>query len=177
MSYLEGAIRSTGFYKQKARRLKDFTKYLKRDYNYNLGQLLAKSKLKLRQELLSLNGIGKETADSILLYAGGKSVFVIDAYTKRICFRLGITNISDYETLRSFFENELPNSPKIYNEFHALIVALAKNYCRVKPACGDCPLRRECRYMRGLRNRQNKTFQIKRVPAKKYGPKVKKRKK
>lgn len=145
LSSLEQAIRSTGYYRQKALRLKYFTRYLKNQYNYNLKKFLAKPKLKLRKELLNLNGIGKETADSIILYAAQKPIFVIDAYTKRMSHRSGITRIDDYEGLRDFFETRLPHDINIYNEFHALIVELGKNYCRKKPLCEICPLKEWCK--------------------------------
>ncbi|MFH1783378.1 MAG: endonuclease III domain-containing protein [bacterium] len=174
---LEKAIRSSGFYRQKARRLKYFTSYLKKNYNLNMKTFICTGKEKLRKELLSLSGIGPETADSIILYAAGKPSFVIDAYTKRMCKRIGATNISDYEPLKGFFESSLPRNVKLYNEFHALIVVFVKNYCRVKPLCGKCPLKGGCRYMRGLGNRQNKTFQIKKAAKKPSIPKIRKKKK
>ncbi len=161
LRHLENITRSAGFYRQKASRIRNFTQYLRKHYNYNLNKFFAKPKMELREELLELKGIGKETADSIILYAAQKSIFVIDAYTKRMSHRLGITQIDDYENLRKFFEDRLPIDIKIYNEFHALIVELGKNYCKTKPLCYICPLKGRCKFMRGLENRQSKTFQIK----------------
>jgi len=102
--------------------------------------------LKLREMLLSVKGIGPETADDILLYAFNRKIFVIDAYTRLIFYRLGIVDESlDYETLRSFFENELHSEEiKIFNEFHALIVVHAKQVCKKKPDCERCCLGSMC---------------------------------
>jgi len=106
----------------------------------------------LREELLLLNGIGPETADSILLYAGNMPIFVVDAYTKRLCERLPLnTNIS-YDEIQKFFEDELckkyskQDLTQVYNELHAQIVILAKNYCKTKPLCNNCPLAKHCNY-------------------------------
>lgn len=95
----------------------------------------------IRDELLNVNGIGRETADSILLYAGNIPVFVIDAYTKRIFSRLKFcrSDIS-YDDLQKIFMRNLPHDTKLFNEYHALIVMLGKNYCRKKPVCDKCPL-------------------------------------
>ncbi|MFH1238639.1 MAG: endonuclease III domain-containing protein [bacterium] len=174
---LEKAVRPSGFWRQKASRLKYFTRYLKTHYDYDLDKFLVQPKMKLRRELLAMHGIGRETADSIILYAANKPVFVIDAYTKRMCHRIGVTRLRDYDELRRLFEDRLPRQTQLYNEFHALIVELAKNYCKKKPQCGNCPLKGGCRYMRGLGSRQNKIFQVKKSTGKKYIPKTKKKKK
>ena len=141
---LESLLRPTGFYRQKAGRLLLFCGWLTEKYGGKMENFLKKELVAGRRELLSLNGIGKETADSILLYAGGKPVFVIDAYTRRMCKRLGITDSKDYEELRMLFEKNLPGDVEVYKEFHALIVELCKNYCRVRPVCGHCPLSGRC---------------------------------
>ena len=141
---LEVYLKPTGFYRQKAKRLKDICSYISKEYNSNLKRLFNKETCSLRAELLSLNGIGPETADSIILYAAEKPSFVIDAYTKRICERLQLTHELDYEPLKKFFENSLPKNVEIYKEFHALIVELGKNYCKTKPVCKDCPLSEKC---------------------------------
>ena len=141
---LEVYVKPTGFYRQKARRLKDICSYISKEYNGSLKVVFNKETGSLRTELLSLNGIGPETADSIILYAAEKPSFVIDAYTKRICKRLQLTHELDYEPLKKFFENSLPKNVEIYNEFHALIVELGKNYCKTKPLCKDCPLSEKC---------------------------------
>jgi len=141
---LEVYLKPTGFYRQKAKRLKDICSYISKEYNSNLKRLFNKETCSLRAELLSLNGIGPETADSIILYAAEKPSFVIDAYTKRICKRLQLTDDLDYEPLKKFFENSLPKNVEIYKEFHALIVELGKNYCKTKPVCKNCPLSKKC---------------------------------
>lgn len=144
-------IKPSGFFNQKAVRLQNLAKFLKRKYNGDLDTFFNKDIEIIREELLGLNGIGPETADSILLYAGNKPVFVVDAYTKRICQRIPFeTNIS-YDDIQRFFQNELSKKfPKkdltrIYNELHALIVVLGKNYCKKKPVCSGCPLERFCK--------------------------------
>ena len=101
---------------------------------------------------MSLNGIGPETADSIILYAGNKSIFVVDAYTKRICERLPLDTNITYQEIQQFFQKDLCNKfsnqdiPKVYNELHAQIVILAKNYCKKNPECDKCPLNKYCSY-------------------------------
>lgn len=100
----------------------------------------------MRAELLATRGIGPETADSMLLYAGGRPVFVVDAYTRRIGGRVGWLGASwEYDRVRAFFEDALPRSVPVYQEAHALFVALAKAHCRTKPVCEGCPLRSGCR--------------------------------
>ena len=144
---LQELIRPSGFFKQKAKRLKDFTEYLKNNYQGNLDNFFDRDINTIREELLSLNGIGPETADSIILYAGNLPIFVVDAYTKRICERLPFnTNIS-YNEIQQFFQKNLSKKyssqdiPKVYNELHAQIVILAKNYCKKNPECDKCPLK------------------------------------
>ncbi|MBU0502701.1 MAG: endonuclease, partial [Candidatus Margulisbacteria bacterium] len=94
----------------------------------------------LREKLLGVHGIGPETADSILLYALDKPTFVVDAYTRRIGQRLGLFNFDDYNKVKEFFENNLPRKVKLYNEYHALLVALGKYFCKPRPKCDQCPL-------------------------------------
>ncbi len=141
---LEKIIRPAGYFHQKAERLKGACKYIYKNYGEDLGKLFSKSVLKLREELLSLKGLGPETVDSIILYAAQKPIFVIDAYTKRMAHRLGITHLDKYEDLRKYFEEHLPNGLELYQEFHALIVELGKNYCKTKPHCQPCPLNKMC---------------------------------
>jgi len=146
MRKLEKCVRPTGFYKQKARRLRKLALYLEGKYNGSLQILFSKPLDEARDELLSLGGIGPETADSILLYAGGELIFPIDAYTKRVYERLGITG-SDYSKLQQFFHSNLPRDLEVYKEMHALIVELAKKYCRKnEPICSECPLKEECSF-------------------------------
>jgi len=104
---LEQLIKPSGFYKIKAQRLKNFLDYFLKEYNGKTEKMTEDNTIKIRKELLNINGIGKETADSTLLYALNKEIFVIDAYTKRIFFRLGIVDTNDYEKLRELFENSL----------------------------------------------------------------------
>ncbi len=141
---LKKIIRPAGFYNQKAERLKIFSKFV-----LKFGSLESFLKNVKREELLKLKGIGPETADSILLYAGNRAYFVVDAYTKRVFSRFGFIDVNEkYETIRKFFEENLPRDVEIYKEFHALIVELAKNFCRKKPVCDRCPLLEMCLYTR-----------------------------
>lgn len=149
---LEKMIQPSGFYKQKSERLKRFCKYLDKNYDSDLNKFFNRDTNVIRNELLSLNGIGNETADSILLYAGEKLKFVIDAYTKRMCERTGIINAKNYDELQDFFEKNLPKSIELYKEFHALIVELGKNFCWKKPGCNGCPLENICIYCKFFQN-------------------------
>ena len=100
----------------------------------------------LRRELLGVPGIGPESADSILLYALGRPVFVVDAYTRRVLHRHRLLRRdADYEEVRAFFERHLPSDPRLFNEYHALLVAVGKEYCRSRPRCEECPLRFDLR--------------------------------
>lgn len=145
-SSLERRIKPAGYFRQKTRKLKAFVNHL---FAYRKGQLkrlFSQSIPELRKELLSIHGIGPETADSIILYAAGKPSFVVDAYTKRIGHRLGLFKYNKYDEIKAFFERNLPRSVKIYNEFHALLVELGKRFCRKKPLCKLCALRRLCQF-------------------------------
>ena len=137
-------IRSSGYFRQKARKLKAFVQFLQKQYAGSLTKMFQTPTLKLRDQLLAIWGIGPETADSILLYAGGHPVFVVDAYTRRMLERHSlIDGKSTYEEIRALFEHQLPRDARIYNEFHALIVHTGKNYCRANnPNCAACPLQR-----------------------------------
>lgn len=138
-------IRPSGYYNQKADRLKDFAEYFLKNYDSKIGSLFAKPLRSARNELLSLKGIGPETADSMLLYAGNKLTFVVDAYTLRIGQRLGWFKDKNYSCIKDFFENNLPGSVELYKEFHSLIVALGKHFCRKIPNCVGCPLKNNCK--------------------------------
>jgi len=127
---LEDLVRCTGFFRQKAKRLKAVSTFF-----YENPYILDKPVEELRETLLSLNGIGKETADSIVLYAANKPKFVIDAYTKRICSCVGIDG--DYGALQSLFESSIPKDVPLYKEFHALIVEYGKQFCG-KKRCSEC---------------------------------------
>lgn len=149
---LRSLVQPSGFFYQKARRLKLFASYIHIHYHNDFQKFFSRNSSEIRQELLMLQGIGGETADSMLLYAGNHPVFVIDAYTKRICKRLPLKGLDDsYSSIQHFFEYELKLIfPKkklvsIYKEFHALLVELAKNYCWKKnPNCNLCPLTKLC---------------------------------
>ena len=136
-------IRSSRFYNQKAEKLKNFTDYLFSNYNGSLNKMFAVDTEKLRKELLDIKGIGRETADSILLYAGKKPSFVSDAYTKRFLERYGLLNgLSSYEEIRSLFMDNIPEDTYMYNEYHALIVHHGYAVCKSKPSCQICPVKK-----------------------------------
>jgi len=139
-------VKPSGYFNQKAGRLKKFCAYIEKNYRGDLGKMLSKPSAELRPELLSLHGIGPETADSILLYAAGWPVFVVDAYTKRIAERFYGKEFRSYEELRQFFESRTPRSAQKFNEFHALLVELGKNYCIREPKCTECPINKNCCY-------------------------------
>ncbi|MEE9156776.1 MAG: endonuclease III domain-containing protein, partial [Gammaproteobacteria bacterium] len=136
-------IRPAGYFNVKARRLKNFCQWYLDQGGYDVLSSLETPNL--RKQLLSVNGIGPETADDMLLYAINRPVFVVDAYTRRLFLRLGNVNgDEDYEELRKMFEKKIgPDVPK-YNEYHALIVRHAKEICRTLPRCNDCCLARHC---------------------------------
>lgn len=136
-------IRPSGYYNIKARRLKNLLGMIRDNYGGSLDGLLADQTARARENLLSVQGIGPETADSILLYAGGHPVFVVDAYTHRIFSRHGLVDVeSDYHRLQEVFEDRLPRDVALYNEFHALIVMTGKHFCKkTSPLCDRCPLR------------------------------------
>ena len=141
ISRLAALIRPSGYFNIKAKRLKNFINFLFQEYNGNLSRMSREATGILRQKLLAVNGIGPETADSILLYAFDKPVFVVDAYTKRIFSRHHIVDAGDdYHSVQRVFTEALPADIPMYNEYHALIVRLAKDFCKTKPECAQCPL-------------------------------------
>ncbi|MBN1190516.1 MAG: endonuclease III domain-containing protein [Dehalococcoidales bacterium] len=139
-------IRPSGYYNAKAIKLKAFARWFGDNHQDSLERLFSDETQTLRDKLLGIHGIGEETADSILLYAGNKPVFVIDAYTRRIIDRLGYSpegnKYADYQAL--FMENLSPDV-RMFNEYHALFVAQGKNTCRKRPLCGNCCLAGLCR--------------------------------
>jgi endonuclease-3 related protein len=153
---LKMMIRSSGFFNQKARRLKELSDYLYFNHDANLDKFFDRDVFDIRNELLTINGIGPETADSILLYAGNKPVFVVDAYTKRLCQRIPIEVKIDYDQIQNYFQKDLSrqfdkkNLSRIYNELHAQIVILAKESCKKKPFCDNCPINKYCEYKKSL---------------------------
>jgi endonuclease-3 related protein len=140
-------IRPSGYYNAKARKLKAFIERLHDKHGGILDRLFALDTTSLRQELLSIHGIGPETADSILLYAAHRPIFVIDAYTKRIIGRLGIAPASDrYEAFQQLFMDSLQPDEGMFNEYHALFVRHGKEACRRGPLCKNCCLLDICTY-------------------------------
>lgn len=142
LARLAQLIRPAGYFNVKARRLKHFLNFFWNRYGGSTKRMFKTSLERLRKELLEVNGIGGETADSILLYAGGKPTFVIDAYTRRVFSRHRyLQGDEDYETLRSWFMKLLPRDSRLYNDYHAQIVQVGKDYCRKIPRCESCPLK------------------------------------
>ena len=141
-------IRPARYYNQKARHLQELAAYVDDDHG-DLAAMLSRPHDDLRPELLARRGIGPETADSILLYAGGHPAFVIDAFARRICARLGwVKEGVSYPALQSLFVSGLPRDADLFNEFHALIVRHAGEHCRPVPLCSSCCLRRMCDHAR-----------------------------
>ncbi len=139
---IAGSIRTSRFYNQKTEKLKAFCEYLLKNYKGSLDKMFAKDVDVLRKELLEVKGIGKETADSILLYAGKKLSFVSDSYTERFLKRFGLLNgFRGYDAIRKYFMDRLPDDVYIYNEFHALIVHHCYATCRAVPECDSCPMK------------------------------------
>ena len=144
LARLQRLIRPSGYFRQKAERLRLFARWA--GEAKGLSRRLRRAPLgPLREELLSLKGVGPETADSMLLYGGGRPSFVVDAYTRRIGSRMGWYRAdSSYGDVQAYFTGRLPRSVPAYNELHALFVRLAKEHCRTKPLCPGCPLRPGC---------------------------------
>ncbi len=134
-------IRPAGYYNIKAGRLKNFISWLFEKYDGDLSLLDAVATEELRRELLQVKGVGKETADSILLYALNRPIFVVDAYTARIACRHHLIEAeADYDRLQDLFQSNLPQEVQLFNEYHALLVRVGKEFCRPRPNCADCPL-------------------------------------
>lgn len=134
-------IRPAGFFRVKAKRLKNFLNFLMAECEEDIGRLKKQSLAKLREKLLRVNGIGPETADSILLYALKKPIFVIDTYTERILERhLLIKKKVTLRELQHLFMSHLPKNVSLFNAYHAELVNIGKDFCRVKPRCHQCPL-------------------------------------
>ncbi|MCL2571174.1 MAG: endonuclease [Defluviitaleaceae bacterium] len=140
---LKEIIRPAGFYNQKAVYLKAITKWYER-YDFDVNKVKAQPLDRIRKELLAVRGVGNETADSILLYAFDFPTFVIDKYTQRFCQRYGIEAGKDYMSHKNYFEANLLSDRALFNNYHALIVINAKNHCKAKPTCRDCPLEDTC---------------------------------
>ncbi len=141
---LERIIRPAGFYHAKAATLKSFADFLYKEYGGIFEPMKDESTGALRNQLLAISGIGLETADSILLYALDKPVFVVDAYTTRFLYNHGLCNgTPTYDEAQSLFMKNLPIDIHLFNEFHALIVHLCQKFCKKKPVCGACPLQND----------------------------------
>ena len=136
-------IKPAGYFNVKAKRLKHFLAFLANHYKSSMKQMKSEDTHKLRHQLLEVNGIGPETADSILLYALDKPVFVVDAYTKRVLSRHKIiSEQAAYHEIQNLFHKNLPQDIKLFNEYHALFVMAGKDYCKPKPKCEKCPLKK-----------------------------------
>jgi endonuclease-3 related protein len=141
LTQLGELIRPAGYYNIKAKRLINFVNWLFDNYDGQLTNLENLDTTRLRAELLAISGIGRETADSILLYAFNRPIFVVDAYTARVVFRHRlITPEADYEQIRELFQSNLPQDIQLFNEYHALLVRVGKEFCRPKARCAGCPL-------------------------------------
>jgi endonuclease-3 related protein len=139
---IQNLIKPSGFYKLKSKRLNAFLEYFVNNYKGKVENMKKRKTEVLRTELLRLPGIGFETADSMLLYALSRPVFVVDAYTRRIFSRHHIFKYElAYDDIRNIFEKNLPRRVRIYNEYHALLVKIGKEYCKKnEPLCSTCPL-------------------------------------
>jgi endonuclease-3 related protein len=143
---LAAVIRPAGFFNLKSIRLKAFINWLHENYDGDLERMFKSDWRELREELLKVKGIGRETADSMLLYGGRKPSFVVDAYTMRLFSRLAlIRENAGYEEVRSLFMENLPGDPELFNEYHALIVQHGKDHCRKKARCTGCAIHFLCR--------------------------------
>ncbi len=144
LAEVERLVRPSGYFRQKARKLKAFLRFLDRRFGGSLDRMFRLPAAELRPLLLAVHGIGPETADSILLYAGRHPIFVIDAYTKRILARHGLLSAkAGYEEAQALFHRELSPQAPLFNQYHALLVETGKRWCRPREArCNDCPLGR-----------------------------------
>lgn len=148
---LKTLIQPSGFFNQKAERLKTLCHFIFNSYDNNLDKMFHTPISTLQTQLLSLHGIGPETADSMLLYAGKKPIFVVDAYTTRLTQRIpfSVDNF-EYNTIQNFFQTHLQKTYNqndivwIYQQYHALLVECAKQYCKKKPLCTICPVEKRC---------------------------------
>lgn len=144
---LEELIRPAGYFNQKAGYLRNFCQHIIGHHSSSIEEMLDGNLNDVRKELLTIRGIGPETADSILLYAGNHPTFVVDAYTIRIGNRIGLFSTETYHEVKEFFEAGMKPDPQIYNEYHALLVALGKRVCKARdPGCQECPVRESCQF-------------------------------
>lgn len=152
---LSSLIRPSGYFNQKAKKLKAFCRHVLEGYGGNLNEMLSRPIRELRSELLSLHGIGNETADDIILYAAGKPSFVVDAYTTRFVSRFFGKQNLNYVEIKGFFESQLPKDTELFSEFHALLVEHGKRYCSKRPRCERCFLRQKCKYFSSAKKALN----------------------
>jgi len=151
LSELAALVHPCGYYNAKALKLKSFAYWLGNHYQDDLDRLFANNADDLRQQLLSIHGIGQETADSIILYAANKPIFVIDAYTRRIINRIGLApDRNNYAAYQALFMDYLSPDAELFNEYHALLVCLGKNVCRSRPLCQQCCLNNICHFFTDL---------------------------
>lgn len=144
LSDIAFCIRPSGYFNIKARRLQSVAEYFTEKYDNNFEAMKQLNPDELRKELLGVHGVGEETADSILLYALYMPVFVVDAYTRRMGERHNLfPKKSSYSTIKQYFEKNLSKDVYLFNEFHALIVHLGKHFCKPKPGCNECPLKKK----------------------------------
>lgn len=146
-------IKPSGYFRIKTDRIKSFIHFLFEEYGGRLDKMRMENIETLREKLLMVRGIGPETADSILLYALGKPIFVVDAYTKRILSRHNIISVkASYNEVQKLFMTNLPHDERLFNEYHALFVHLGKNFCRKKPKCDICPIKNVRRRTRSVKD-------------------------
>ena len=139
---LAECLRPAGYYNIKARRLKNLIAHVHESFGDDIAAFLDRSVGTLREELLGVKGVGRETADSIILYAAGKATFVVDTYTHRVLMRHGfISPEDDYERIKEFMESSLVEDVELYNDYHAQLVAVGKQFCKPTPRCAGCPLK------------------------------------
>jgi len=151
-SRLAPLLRSSGTFRVKARRLRAFLDFVSSEYVGRVEAMREEDPAALRRKLLAVAGIGPETADSIALYAAGQASFVVDAYTRRVFTRLGLLRGAEsYAEVQRLFEKHLPRDAELYNDYHAQIVRLGKDFCRTRPRCPECPLEDVCRHSERVR--------------------------
>ena len=140
---LEELLRPTGFFRVKIKRLRNLLQFIAANYDGDLERMFEEEIWSLREKLLSIHGIGEETADCILLYGGLKSIFVVDAYTRRILERHGLLGPKmTYGDIQDLFMSRLPHDQPLFGQYHALLVEAGKRFCRNVPRCGECPLKK-----------------------------------
>lgn len=143
----------SGYYNAKAAKIKAFVNWLRENWDDDLDRLFTQDIHQMRQGLLGVHGIGEETADSIILYAARKPIFVIDAYTRRIISRLSLAPAVDsYRAFQELFMKNLPADERLFNEYHALLVCHGKDYCKKRPLCEGCCLASLCSISKSIQN-------------------------